>query len=416
MYKMSRFYYIFGITPLSSDFSSGFLILYFFHVYITHNPEDLSDLTSNSNVYNTFQRYTKKISERMKKMNKTKKKKITAVIMSFIMLFTLTSCALDMDFIKYGWDGVVDGERIWGEERPTTEEKRDEEESTDESKDSEETEKDEESTEVVTDESGEVVTDKSGEAVTKKADKTSTSGNTGKTSSKASSGNSTTPGSGNSTQKTSTSSGGQATSADAVTVFNNAVNAGKPTSAKYNVTATDASFKSSKSALESVISSAFTKDDVVKQNSTNLTANHSAFTNISASDCSSVSIKDNGSSYTVVLNLKSVTLSATASPAKNGYMYFMNNADTTSVVQKANAKIIFMKNGTISLSNGIITATIDKASGKFTSCKLDLNEAYYDQIYIKDLLADAPSVVVSLIGDATLHGTFSYKLSVTYSF
>lgn len=322
------------------------------------------------------------------------------------MLLTFTSCALDIDFIKYGWDGVVDGERIWGEERPTAEKKNDDEsaDKTDDSETTDESQDNEKSTEIVTDKSGEVVTDKSGEPVTKKADKSHNSSN--RTTSKTST---------STTQKPS-SSGGQTTSIDAVSLFNNAVNAGKPTGAKYNVTATDASFKCSKSEFESFISSTFTKDDIAKQNSTNLTANHSVFTNISASDCSSVTANDNGSSYTVTLRLKSVTLPASSAPAKNGYMYFMNSADTSNIVHKANAKITFMKNGSISLSNGVITATIDKASGKFTSCKLDLNEVYYDQIYVKDILAEAPSFIVNIIGDATLHGTFSYKLSVTYSF
>lgn len=346
-------------------------------------------------------------------MSISKAKKTTAIFMSFVMLFTLTSCALDMDFIRYGWDGIVDGERIWGEERPTS--KKDKEEKSSETEGDEVTDNNEgseEITEVVTDKSGEVVTDKSGEAVTKTVHKPS--GSTNGTSSKTNSGN-TNSGTGTTTLKQN-NPGNSSSSADAISVFNAAVNSGRPSGARYNLTATDATFKSSKSALDSIFSSAFTKDDVAKQNASNLTANHSAFTTISASDCSSTKITDNGSSYTVTLMLKNVSLPASAFPAKNGYLYFLNSTEVTATVHKANSKITFMKNGTISLSNGVITATVDKSSGKFTSCKLDLNEVYYDEIYLKDLLADAPSAIVGIIGDATLHGTFSYKLSVTYSF
>ena len=41
------------------------------------------------------------------------KTRITALLTALVMMFTLTGCVLDMEFMTAGWDGYVNGEKIW---------------------------------------------------------------------------------------------------------------------------------------------------------------------------------------------------------------------------------------------------------------------------------------------------------------
>ena len=45
---------------------------------------------------------------------KENKRRLTALAMALIMMFTLSGCTIvDMDFMRYGWDGIVNGIVIW---------------------------------------------------------------------------------------------------------------------------------------------------------------------------------------------------------------------------------------------------------------------------------------------------------------
>jgi|GEM_PF-5008796 len=41
------------------------------------------------------------------------KSRIVALLTAIVMMFTLTGCIVDIDFMTAGWDGNVDGEQIW---------------------------------------------------------------------------------------------------------------------------------------------------------------------------------------------------------------------------------------------------------------------------------------------------------------
>lgn len=108
-----------------------------------------------------------------------KSKKPIAVLLSVSILLFFTACSQETkDFLKYGWDGVIDstGETVTSSEGE------------------EETNAEGQVVEVVTDASGEAVTNASGEAVTKVASHSSSGSSAGSNSSKgnSSSGNSST--------------------------------------------------------------------------------------------------------------------------------------------------------------------------------------------------------------------------------
>ena len=42
-----------------------------------------------------------------------KNNRVVAVLLSFVMIFTLSACVVDIDFARKGWDGYVDGEQVW---------------------------------------------------------------------------------------------------------------------------------------------------------------------------------------------------------------------------------------------------------------------------------------------------------------
>lgn len=121
-------------------------------------------------------------------------KRLSALIITLVMMLTLTGCSLDMDFMKLGWDGVVKGEVIW--ENP----KRNQDKIAEETKPEEETTEpeDEEETEVVTE------VNEKGETVTKTVKKSSN-----KAAAPTSNGTATNQQSGNTAGKTNSNAGGQ---------------------------------------------------------------------------------------------------------------------------------------------------------------------------------------------------------------
>ncbi|NLL63407.1 MAG: hypothetical protein GX241_04095 [Ruminococcaceae bacterium] len=62
---------------------------------------------------------------------KKRHSKITAILLATVMMFSLSACSLDMDFLAYGWDGEVDGEIVWINEKRQALEKARENENVD---------------------------------------------------------------------------------------------------------------------------------------------------------------------------------------------------------------------------------------------------------------------------------------------
>ena len=59
-----------------------------------------------------------------------KGKQIVAVLLATVMIFTLSACVVNPDFVRYGWDGVVDGEKVWENPNYTEEPQTTKEETT----------------------------------------------------------------------------------------------------------------------------------------------------------------------------------------------------------------------------------------------------------------------------------------------
>lgn len=102
---------------------------------------------------------------------------------------------------------------------------------------------------------------------------------------------------------------------------------------------------------------------------------------ISAGDITSVSSNDDGSTITMTFKLKNTTLGENAACGDASYPYFITfNSGNTLVQNIAKAitnavKIELKQEGTtIALSDGSITATVDKASGKMTALSCEVSE------------------------------------------
>ena len=229
-----------------------------------------------------------------------------------------------------------------------------------------------------------------------------------------SSGSSGSNDSGSSGSDNSGNSGSSTSSQDGITLFNDAVSAGKPTKCTYDIA--NAAMKTDNEKLNGIsdLSAA------AGQNSTGNNGNASCFTALSADDVSQCTVNDNGSAYTITIKLKTAKLPVNAKPAQKGYEYFMDADTCMKTVNTVNDQMITKRNGNITLSEGTITATVDKASGKMTACKLTLHEMYFDELDIDELLANAPSVIANILKKNMsangLWGTFDYDLIVNYSF
>lgn len=103
---------------------------------------------------------------------------------------------------------------------------------------------------------------------------------------------------------------------------------------------------------------------------------------INAGDVASVSSSDNGNSITMTINLKNHT-DVKESGTKYGdlsYPYFITYADANELVSRCGKAAglsgieLVEDSATCDLSNGIITATVDKTSGKMTALSVSLDE------------------------------------------
>ncbi len=200
---------------------------------------------------------------------------------------------------------------------------------------------------------------------------------------------------------------------DALSVFNSAVANGKPVNATYDRTAVSGEFKSGSDRFDSLLNGFIGGETLTPQNGTGLPADASAFTSMTAENIASSDINDNGTSYSLTFHLNSTQVSVNDKPSKGGYMFFMDGVTALGAIQKANAQIVMKNEGTVDLSDGILTVTVDKSTQKLTSAKLTLKEVYHDEIDLSKF--NVPSFMASLIPEHVF-GTFGYDLSVNYTF
>lgn len=203
------------------------------------------------------------------------------------------------------------------------------------------------------------------------------------------------------------------TTVDPLSVFNNAAAISVPVSATYDRTAVTGSFASGNNRFDSFLNSYIGEETLTPQNGTGLPAAVSALSALTADCIASSDIKDNGTSWAVTFNLKDTQAPSGDKPSKGGYVYYMDGNEAMTAIQKANDQIFMKNEGTIRLSDGILTATVDKSSGKLTSAQLRCKEVYQDNIDMSKF--DIPSMMASLIPDS-VSGTFEYNLTVNCTF
>lgn len=73
-----------------------------------------------------------------------KRNRIVAILLSLVMIFTLSACVVDIDFVRKGWDGYVDGEQVWENPNYAEDPEPVEDETTEPTEEEETTEADEE--------------------------------------------------------------------------------------------------------------------------------------------------------------------------------------------------------------------------------------------------------------------------------
>ena len=188
--------------------------------------------------------------------------------------------------------------------------------------------------------------------------------------------------------------------ADALTLYNQAAASASFASASYSATMTDIVFSSS------LIERFFDKNEAMNTCAVANASVPETLAQITAADCISAEMTDNGTQYTVTLKLNAVELSIGAVPPQNGYPFFMDAAAVEAQVSKVNDKLEYKNDGSISLSGGTLTAAIDKATGKMISATLTLSEVCKDGISMGS--------IGNLLGLSSLTGEFHYDITVQY--
>lgn len=99
---------------------------------------------------------------------------------------------------------------------------------------------------------------------------------------------------------------------------------------------------------------------------------------LNASSVSSVSSSESGNSITMTFTLKDASGDASAKYGDFGYPYFITYADAKELVDAIggalNVSVVLKDSCTLKLSNGKITATVDKTSGTMTALSTTFDE------------------------------------------
>ncbi len=129
--------------------------------------------------------------------------------------------------------------------------------------------------------------------------------------------------------------------------------------------------------------------------------------NVNASDVSSATCKESGNNYVFTINLKTKKLDVnSAKHGDGGYSYFIDKAEATTVVASMLKAFSLpgsatIKGGTVTLSKGVIVATVNKSTGKISKVNFSFSES---------VVANASYFGVG-IDEATItgHGTVDYS-------
>ena len=199
-------------------------------------------------------------------------------------------------------------------------------------------------------------------------------------------------------------------SKDPYELFQNAVSKGKPKSASYDLTATNATFSTTNDALTKLVADLVDQETVRKQNGKNCAATTDGFAAVKKDNCKSAQAKETEQEYKLTFQLKNNTVPATAQPPKAGYLFFLDAKTVEQTVQKANEKIEFKKTGTIALSGGTLQVTINKTTGKITKATLNFSETYTDKVDLDKL------EVPKILSGVEVTAKFAYTVKVTYAF
>lgn len=247
-------------------------------------------------------------------------KRIVALTMALVMAFSLTGCGSQGSLIQFmteGWDGVVNGVKIWPEEESTTA--------------SSEDASDEESTEPETEVVTEVVTDKEGhkkvvtKTVTKAASKTQ--GGTQQTASKNQGGSNNAGTGSNTGSNTGGSTGGNTTpaktsytTAEAVELYKAAANPIKTMSGvtvtRTREVYTEVGEKNLSGLSGTIIGTAFAPKDDTKQKvyssqsdiiKSFVVEKQNYVCNLTANDVKSATVKQSGNNLIVTIYVKDDT-------------------------------------------------------------------------------------------------------------
>ncbi|MBS6701480.1 MAG: hypothetical protein KH284_07735 [Clostridiales bacterium] len=118
---------------------------------------------------------------------------------------------------------------------------------------------------------------------------------------------------------------------------------------------------------------------VINRNNTALTSAEAALKSLSASDVSSASCKESGNNYVCTISLKNKSgKDSGIKHGAGGYMYFAELGEIEKAVYDIGVvlgvKGIKVSTANLTLSNGKLTITIDKASGKISNASLTFTE------------------------------------------
>lgn len=120
--------------------------------------------------------------------------------------------------------------------------------------------------------------------------------------------------------------------------------------------------------------------DVINRNNVKLSGNDASLKALSTSDVSSAACTENGNNYTLTISLKTKTGADNAiKSGAGGYLYFAELAEISSTVGDVGKVLgvsgITVETAKITLSNGKLTVTADKASGKISKAVLTFTES-----------------------------------------
>ncbi len=118
---------------------------------------------------------------------------------------------------------------------------------------------------------------------------------------------------------------------------------------------------------------------VINRNNTALTGTEATLKGLSASDVASASCKENGNNYVFTISLKNKSgKDSSIKHGAGGYLYFAELSEIEKAVYDIGVvlgvKGIKVSTANLTLSNGKLTVTSDKTSGKISKATLTLTE------------------------------------------